>query len=154
MPSKSGKKTPQERAFVKYMGETGLPKYSAEKAGYKAPDVSACQLMQREGIRKDVLAVQLERMNNTLLPLAVAAIERLLTDKKTPAGAVVQAAKLVMDRTLGSDDANTKAPHEMTGEELARQLDRLRQEAAARSKPVIDGQVIEQKAQDAPNVLD
>lgn len=150
MPIKSGTKTPQERAFLAHLPESTTPRHAAAAAGYANPSVSAHQLMQRPAIYAEAVQVQLERMHKTLLPLAVNAIERLLTDTRTPAGAVVQAAKLVMDRTLGESDS-TKAPHEMNGDELARALDSLRREAADRARPVIDVAPI---AQPAPNVLD
>jgi phage terminase small subunit len=150
MPNKRGVQTPQERKFIATLSESGDPHGAAKAAGYAYPAQSAHHLMQRPAIQAEMVRVQLERLANKLLPLAVNAIERLLTDARTPAGAVVQAAKLVMDRTLGESDGG-KAPHEMNGDELARALDSLRREAADRARPVIDAPV---SAQVAPNVLD
>ena len=143
MPKKTGELTQQEITFADAYALTGDRKLAGTLAGYKAPAVSACQALQRPDVQSRVLAVQTERINNTLLPLAVGALERILTDPKSPAGAQVQAAKLVLDRALGDGSAaHDKAPHEMTGDELARQLERLRQEAAARARPVIEGETV------------
>lgn len=139
MPKKGGKATPQERRFVKEYAATGHAQFAAAQAGYARPSAAASQALARPAIQAAIREEQTARLNNELLPLAVRAIERLLLDPKTPAGATVQAAKLVMDRTLGDTSAaGGKEPHEMTGEELARALDRLRQEASERSKPVIE----------------
>jgi hypothetical protein len=147
MPKKGGTITPQERQFIDSYAKSGNVLESAKNAGYTQPS-AGYRALNRPGVNAEIVRAQTERLNNHLLPLAINALERLLIDKRTPAGAVVQAAKLVMDRTIGSESGESgKAPHEMTGDELARQLERLRQEAAIRSKPVID-------AQNVPNVLD
>lgn len=74
-----------------------------------------------------------------ILPLAISAHRRILTDPRAPAGAVVQAVKLAYDRTLGAEDAGqSKEPSEMTGEELAQSIATLERIAAARAKPVND----------------
>lgn len=154
MPKKGGTLTPQERAFIEDYSKHGNAQLAARNAGFAQPRSAGYKALQRPAINAEITRQQAARLNNELLPLAIQAIERLLVDKKTPAGAVVQAAKLVMDRTLGPQDGpENKAPHEMTGEELARQLDRLRSEAAARAKPVIEGESVE-IAQSAPSVLD
>ena len=140
MPNKKGVLTPQERAFTQAYADTADAQYSGAIAGYSQPDAQSYTVLARPKIQAEIVRIQQERMTNELLPLALDAIHRLLTDKKTPAGAQVQAAKLVMDRSFGVQDASDKAkqPHEMTGDELARQLDRLRHEAAVRSGKIID----------------
>ncbi len=151
MPYKNGTNTPQEKAFIVAMAATGDPVESARRAGYAHPGARAHDLMNRPKIGAEVAKMQMERITGELLPLAVDALKRLLINPKTPAGAVVQAAKVVMDRSFGEDGKDGKAPHEMTGDELARALDRLRHEAVDRARPVIEGTT---SAQPAPNVMD
>lgn len=153
MPNQRGELNRREAAFAEAYAMTGDRIISATMAGYAHPKVSAYQALQRPEVQERVLAVQMERINNHLLPLAVGALERILTDPKSPAGAQVQAAKLVFDRALGDGSAAAdKAPHEMTGDELARQLERLRQEAAARARPVIDAEPVKKASE--PSVFD
>lgn len=147
MPLKSGALTPQEKAFIESYVVVCDAQEAAKEAGYAQPRSQGYQVLQRPHIQSEITKIQQERIANTLLPLAVNAIERLLISEKTPAGAVVQAAKLVMDRVLGESGADSKEPHEMTGDELANALAKLRQEAANRAKPVIEHEP-------APNVLD
>lgn len=154
MPKKGGTKTPKERAFLKYLGETGNAVESARRAGYAAPDVSACNNMQRESLRGDIVAAQLSRISNELLPLAVDVHKALLTDPRTPAAARVQAVKLAYDRAFGVDGGNGKAPHEMTGEELAAEIDKLKRAAADRARPVIEHEPkTQESAQPAPDIF-
>lgn len=139
MPKKGGVLTPQEQSFVKHYASTNDSVYAAEKAGYSNPPKKGYDVAQRPLIQSAVLKKQVELLNMELLPQAVTRLQRLLIDDRTPAGAAFQAAKYVIDRCLGTDEKpNSKAPHEMTGEELHNVLDGLRAEAARRSKPIIE----------------
>lgn len=142
MPKKGGVLTPQERQFAAEYAAHGDRKIAAERAGYLAPDSSASRALARPAIQAEIARHQNERFTSELLPIAVDRIKQMLTDNRTPAGAAFQAAKLVIDRALGPELAN-KAPHEMTGEDIARALDALRAEAAKRSGKVIDVTPIE-----------
>jgi phage terminase small subunit len=138
MPKKGGKFTPQERTFVKHMAETGDKTYSATKAGYKTPEVVGHIVAAKPAIRAEIVHAQQEKLFNELLPLAVRVHAEILSDIKTPAGARVQAVKLVYDRTLGLDEAlKGKEPHEMTPEELAKAIDALERVAAERARQVV-----------------
>ena len=60
-----------------------------------------------------------------------------MSNEKMPAGARVQAAKLVFDRTLGSQDAgDVKQDHELTADEIARRIDALSRVAMERARDV------------------
>ncbi len=66
-----------------------------------------------------------------------------MTDEKAPAGARVQASKVVLDRTLGQqDDGERKEPHEMTPAEIADAIGKLEAMAAERAKPIDSAQVV------------
>jgi phage terminase small subunit len=122
---------------MRAMAATSDKKYSAEKADYRFPDQSAHKLLQRPAVLAEIARQQQEKLFSEVLPAAVQCLADIIRNDRAPAGARVQAAKVVMDRTLGMDDAkNGKEPHEMTGEELANAIAQLEQIAADRAKPV------------------
>lgn len=140
MGVKPGRLTRQERMFAQHMADTGDKRYAAEKAGYAVPVQTADKMVKKPHVMAEVARLQTQRLYNDALPAAVDCLISILTDTKAPAGARVQASKVVLDRTLGAQEgAQAKEPHEMTGEELARaieQLDVLEAEALKRAKPV------------------
>lgn len=151
MPLKNGNLTPQERKFAEVLAETGKPLIAAKEAGFRHPATQASMVAKRPGVRAAVLEAQLDALHNDILPLAVAAHRRLLTDPKTPAGAVAQAVKLAYDRTLGlQEGASEKEPHEMTPEELANAIGNLERIKAERARPVLELEA----EPDAPGVFD
>jgi hypothetical protein len=145
MPLKNGKITPRERVFVKAMAVTDDSTYAATKAGYAHPQQNAFKLLQRPAVVDAVMEEQLALLHNEILPLAVRAHRRLLTDEHTPAGALVQAIRLAYDRTLGADEPGraSKEPHEMDATELAAAIANLERIKADRAKPVIEGKAID-----------
>ena len=148
MPNIKGRKTPQETTFVEHFAATNNREFAARKAGYSAPAVSAHQLLQRPAIQEEIRRKQTERLFNDVLPLAVTQHIALLEDPKTPAGAKVQAIKLAYDRTLGSQEgAQSKAPHEMSAEELQAELAQSKLRLAAlesakadQARPIIEAE--------------
>lgn len=152
MPLKSGNLTPQERVFSAAFASTEDKNYAGFAAGYSNPEVAAHKALARPRVLQEIARIQTERLHSELLPAAVEALHRILTNAKAPAGAQVQAAKLVFDRTLGAQDLEGKQPHEMTGEELARALDILRKQAETQARPVIDAEFSE-IAQSPPDVF-
>lgn len=144
MPRKNGHLTNQERAIAAAYADTGSQGFAARQAGVQQP--AASKALQRPAVQAEIMRVQQERLTNDLLPLAVRCVEEILTNVKAPAGARIQAAKLVFDRTLGAQGAlGDKEPHEMSGSELADAIAKLEAMAAARARP-IDAEVID----DAP----
>ncbi|MEC5291574.1 MULTISPECIES: hypothetical protein [unclassified Aurantimonas] len=112
-------------------------KYSGEKA--KLSQASAGRVLERPGVQVEVRRLQLARIHNDLLPLAVNTLERIMLDAKASERGKIQAAKIVLDRAYNvASDAERKEAHEMTGDELQAALDRLRREAADRSRQVIE----------------
>lgn len=137
MPRKKGGLTRQEKVFAETIAGTGDKHYAAAKAGYSQPAVGAHRALARPIVHAEIARIQTDRLFNELLPAAINCLAEIIASPKAPAGARVQAAKLVMDRTLGGDDARQgKEPHEMTGEELANAIDQLERIAAERAKPV------------------
>ena len=128
--------TDNETAFVQAFVATGNKHMAARMAGYKNVPMAASRNLRNPAILAEIARHQTERLFSDALPLAINCLIELVRNPKAPAGARVQAAKVIMDRTLG--DGETKAarePHEMTGEELARAIAELEAAAAARAKP-------------------
>lgn len=137
MPLKTGMLTPSERAFCEAYALTGDRAYSGQKAGYKgAPGISMA--LARPAVRAEIQRIQSERLVTEGLPLAVDAHMEVLRNARTPAGAKVQAIKLMYDNTLGSSESDNREPHEMSATELSRSLEKLRREASNRAVPIID----------------
>jgi len=135
MPLKNGHLTALERGVAREMAATGSALHTAAKL--RASETGVRQAIARPAVQAEIARQHQEMLFTELLPLAVAAHKRILSDPRSPAGAVVQAVKLAYDRTLGADEANrTKEPHEMTPEELATAIGTLERVAAERAKPV------------------
>ncbi len=135
MPLKNGQLTRQERSVAEQAALLGSAGAVARKLGASISGVHAA--LARPAVQAEIARQTQEKLFSDILPLAVAAHKRLLSDPRTPAGAVVQAVKLAYDRTLGTDEAmRGKEPHEMTPEELAQAIGTLERIAADRAKPV------------------
>ncbi len=142
MPRKNGRLTNPERAIAAAYADTGSQAFAARAAGVQQP--AASRALQRPAVQAEIMRVQQERLTNDLLPLAVRCVEEILTNAKAPAGARIQAAKLVFDRTLGAQDAlGGKEPHEMTGSELADAIAKLEAMAASKARPIEDATVVD-----------
>jgi phage terminase small subunit len=137
MPIKSGKTTAAEKVFIDRMAATGDRIYAAKEAGYKQPARDAGRALSRPAVLAEIGRQQQERLFSEALPAAVRCLVEIISNSKAPAGARVQAAKVVMDRTLGMDDLKqSKEPHEMSGEELANAIAALERAAADKAKPI------------------
>ena len=97
---------------------------------------------------EEIRRLEAQRLVTEGLPAAINCLLEITTNKKAPAGARVMAAKVLLDRSLGSQEgAADKAPHEMTAAELGEAIANLERTAAARAlnvtpaKPVVDDQV-------------
>lgn len=145
MPRPKGQSiSPQERVFAKELAVTGDKRYAAQEAGYQYPAQAAHKLLAREPVQAEIARQQVARLFNEALPAAVECLIGLIRNDRAPAGARVQAAKVVMDRTLGNDAAKgAKEAHELTGEELARAIADLEREAANRAQDVTPAKAIE-----------
>ena len=143
--------TPQQRAFVTAYVANPDVKAAQRVAGYTEESGGGYKALRKPAIAAEVARLQLERISNTVLPLAVDVHIELLTNKNTPAGARVQAVKLAYDRAFGDGASDKmKEPHEMSAEEIAKALMALQREASERARPVIEGE----STQVAPNPLD
>jgi phage terminase small subunit len=127
----------QQERFSSIYAATGDAQYSASVARYAKPSAAASRELQKPHVQAEIARIQTQRLFAEALPAAVGCLIEIITSPKAPAGARVQAAKVVMDRTLGTDGAGqAKEPHEMTAEELAKAIDELERMASARAKPI------------------
>jgi hypothetical protein len=95
--------------------------------------------LARPAVQAEIARQQVERLFTDALPAAVDCLVSIIRSDKAPAGARVQAAKVVLDRTLGTDEAGkAKEASEMSPEELAREIEKLTRIASDRAKQVID----------------
>lgn len=145
MPIKGGRLTPHERLFTKHMAATGDKKYSGTQAGLAFPLQSADKMLKRPAVIAEIRRQQEEKLYSELLPASIKCLGEIIGDPKAPAGARVQASKVVLDRTLGANDGgNTKEPHEMTPDEIAEAIAKLEDAAAAQARPIHRNVTIEQ----------
>lgn len=127
MQGRPNKPNKREARFIEAYVETGSREYAGTVAGWHDPARAATRALERPVVAEQVAKRERERITNDLLPLAVDRVERILRDDKESTRTVLAAAKLVFDRALGADAGQVqKQPHEMTADELAEQLDRLR----------------------------
>ena len=131
--------TPQEEVFAEALAATGDKRFAAEKAGYRWPIQSANKIVKKPIVMAEVARIQTEKLYCDALPAAVDFLTKIIRNEEASVTARVQAAKAVINRTLGARATlDPKEPYEMTGEELARAIDELENEAAQRAKPVVD----------------
>ena len=132
--------TAQQQKFVEAFFEYGG---NANKAGQavtgNAKSTYGYLAMDVENVRRTIQNESMRRIEEKLLPLTHWALERILSDPKTPGAAIVAASKLVWEtagvtRTApgGGDTGADKELHEMTIEEMERELGRLRDMADRR----------------------
>lgn len=135
MPLKDGSLTRGEQAFAIAYAELGNVAAAEKKAGI-AP-THGYNVLKRPEVQREIVAQQTARMTAEALPLAVQTLINVMGSEKAPAAARVQAAKVVLDRTLGAaGEGQAKDIHEMTPDELAQAIATLEQQAASMAKPV------------------
>lgn len=144
MPDKKGRLNGSEQVFAKVYADTGNATLAAKEAGYAHPRMAGSRNLSRPGVQAEIVRQQVSRLTSEALPAAVNCLISIVTNENAPAGARVQASKVILDRTVDTKDAaDSKEPHEMTGDELAdaiakleRQAADFTREAAERAKPV------------------
>lgn len=132
--------TVQQQKFVDAFFEYGGNIHAAGQAVTgKAKSTYGYLAMDMDNVRRVIQNESRRRIEERLLPLTHWALERILSDPKTPGAAVVAASKLVWE-TVGitktvlgvGETGQDKELHEMTIEEMERELGRLRDMADRR----------------------
>ena len=135
VPLKTGELTRQERLAAQAYAETGDKGHAQRMAGYSHITTTHA-VLSRPQVQAEVVRIQQQILLTEGLPLAVRAHLDLLS-AKTPAGARVQAVKLMYDRVLGDKDGSSdKDPAQMTRAEMLEEYARLTREAADQAKLV------------------
>ncbi len=130
MPTKSGAMTRQETVFLEEYAKHGDREKAEKKAGYRPR--WGYVVLSRPDIQRQIVAAETGKLYSDALPIAVATLIEIMKGSKFPAAARVQAAKTVMDRTLGADTSGpAKELHEMTPDEIAQAIRALESQAAA-----------------------
>lgn len=130
----------KEKVFIQAMAATGDSLYSARQAGYAQPARDASRTLSKPHVQAEIARVQIERLFTVALPAAIDCLVSIIRNERAPAGARVQASKVVLDRTLGTDDPlKAREPHEMSADEIAGEIEKLTRMAADRAK-VVTGQ--------------
>lgn len=139
MPRKGNQMTYAEKRISEVMASTGDKRYAAIAAGVSPTSGAVEKALQRPAVQAEIARVQQERLFSEALPAAVQCLISIATDPKAAAGARVQASKVILDRTLGIDEAmKGKEPHEMTPDELAKAIEQLQRLASDKARPIVE----------------
>ena len=140
MQGRKAAATAQEQVFAAAFADTQNGTIAAQVAGYAVPRTAAPKLLARPLVLAEIKRREAERLHGELLPAAINLLHKVLTDETEQTRNRIAAAKIVVDRTLGAADAaaDAKEPHEMTADELAARIARLRQRQAELAGAAID----------------
>lgn len=145
MPAKGGKLTAQEAQFIGHYAATGDATYSAKMARYSHPSIQGWQKAQNPAIAEATRKVQVNRLNNDLLPKSLDLLEKVILDDKEATRNRITAAQTVLKYSLGqSEGADSKEPHEMTPQELQSRIDALRKAMSDKAVQIVEGETIDQ----------
>jgi len=140
MPNKAGRFSGMERDFVANMAKYNDQKLAAERAGYKQASLRGWQLMKNPLIVAAVRSEVTTFLNEKAGPAAVYNLAEIMLDAKMPAGARVKASEIIAKMAgLGHQEGESgKELHEMTGDELRREIQRMEATQAAMQRALSD----------------
>jgi hypothetical protein len=111
---------------------------AAKRAGYAQPEIAGGVIMSKPAMQAAVKERERSVLITELLPLANKALRGALMDAGVPWGAKMKAVDIVHKQAFGEHEGGSgKAPSEMTPDELAGALDRLKSELAERARPAV-----------------
>jgi len=118
-------------AFLRLRNREAAEKEAGLTPGY------GYKLLLRPDVQAEIRAREEATLVAEGLPEAVQGLIDIVKSSKAPASARVAAAKVIIDRALGSaGESQTKDVHEMTPEELAQAISTLEAQAAKLATPV------------------
>lgn len=137
MPLKNGRLTPKERAVVAGFVATGDPREAARRAGLAQPQTAGYHVVARPAVQAEVFRLQMERLTNEAMPLAIDTLIACMRSDKAPWAAKNQAAKIALDHTAGREGAGgVKPDHELTMDEINAKIAALEARKVERATPV------------------
>ena len=136
MPRKNGVLTRKERIFAHHMANGADHVAAATRAGYAAPHSAASQLATRPAVLAEHVRAQVERMQTEGLQTAVDCLLSIAGDPRAPAGARVQASKVILDRTLGTQELEGADHSSLSPERLAELIAQLNRTIEAKARDV------------------
>ena len=130
--------TPRQKIFANAYVETGNDRTAAKLAGYEALRKSGPANLENPTIMAEVRRIQLARLTNEALPLAMNHIVRTLSDENAPIRDKTMVAKIVLDKVTGENQASDKELHELTGAELQATIGKLHEVLKERQAVTIE----------------
>ena len=143
MPRPNGIFTPQEKAFVAYMAETGDQTYAARRAGYSSPQQRGSANMAKPAVLAAVREAQQALLYGQMRDTALRVVQQIMSDETASNRDRISAAKIVLDKTdAAPDSAGERDISSLSAAELARLTEeaRARLEALRIISPVIDAE--------------
>lgn len=117
------------------MAASGNVAYAAHVAGF-SHEQTGHSAMRRPAVAAEVARLQLERIQNELLPLAVQRHIAVLRDKTVTGQPLNRAIEMAYKYGLGDKIEPNKEPHEMNAEELAHAIAALERAASDKAKHI------------------
>lgn len=110
----------KRRTFIERYVATGDAQRAAAEAGYAQPRSAGYTVLASPAGAADVARLQLDRLTNEVLPLAVDTLIACMRATAAPWAAKNQAAKIGLEYSVGRSDngGGGKEEHEMTAGEL------------------------------------
>lgn len=139
--------TPMQAKFARHFARTGDATYAATKAGYASPDTVGSKMVQNELVQRLTRAEQQRFAREEAGSIAIGVFVEVALGKLFPANARVAAAKELRQMSgIGAVEGDDgRELHEMTGDELRREIarmqahqDAMQRALADQSRPVIE----------------
>lgn len=142
MPYKNGRITTLERQVARLAVEPPTAEAVAHKLGRDSGQIRS--VLGRPAVLTEIARIQEERLVRDLLPIALDVLRDIASDARAPAGARVQAAKVIVDRSFtqaGIDGGKAGDDQsQMTPEQIGRAIAELERARADLLRPVIEAQ--------------
>ena len=83
-------------------------------------------------VLNEIARLELERLVTEGVPAAISCLVEIASNKRAPAGARVQASKVILDRAFAGDDATNERPlHEWTAAQISERIEQFERRALA-----------------------
>jgi hypothetical protein len=125
-----------ERTAAAAFVATGDKREAAKRAGLSRPG-EGYRVLARPAVLEEVRRLQLERLTNEAMPLAIDTLIATMRAKDAPYAAKNQAAKITLEYTAGKEGSGAgKEAHEMTAGELDARIAELEARKVELAQPV------------------